>query len=104
MANTWAFNVVMFDGIDTYGFKSKKAAEAAREEIRTEFGQDVASKVMESVPGDTHWVIHVNMKDGTMKSLGFGSQTEAMKFHQMILDTVENADLASMPTEAKLKR
>ena len=101
----WMFHVVAYNGADTFGHSSKKAAEKLRAEMleMVKRGErEFVSSLMSHVPGRDYWVIHVRMNDGEMKSFGFESQIEAQKFHQVVMDKLEGAELASFPTEAEL--
>jgi hypothetical protein len=103
----WAFHVVAYNGAGTFGHASKKAAEKLRSEMlqMVKRGElEFVSSLIEMVPGTKHWVVHVRMEDGRMKSFGFGSQIEAQKFHQVVLNKVEGVDVASFPTEAELEK
>lgn len=102
----WAFTVAAYNGVDTFGHSSKKEAEKLRGEMldMVKRGElEFVSSLIPMVPGTKHWVVHVRWRDRGMKSYGFESQVEAQKFHQVVMDKVEGAEVASLPTQAELK-
>lgn len=99
----WAFHVVYPDGVETYRFDNKKEAEASLEEIRDHHSREwlMIAGFMKMVPGDKHWVVHVRFKD-KVKSFGFDSRVEAVKFKTLVLREVEGVQGASFPNLVNL--
>lgn len=101
-AGEWAIHVVAYNGMDTFGFRTRKAAEDTRREILDQGGGVWVSSVIQMIPGEEHWVVHVRMQDGRMRSFGFKKRPEAMTFHKAVRKVEEGVDVISFPTKQEL--
>jgi hypothetical protein len=95
----WAVHVVADDGIESFGFPSKKAAEGARRDMR-EMARWVSS-VVPLTAGLEYWVVHVGLDGGQMKSFGFEKRAEANTFRRQVR-RAEPVEIVSEATKAEL--